>query len=82
MTLRNLISHVCETRKIVMAILEWKYRLLCDKSAFEALLRKLKTKIRLYGKSSVITVTNFRLFKTAILVKTAWKLRHEVFRTG
>ena len=31
MTSRSLISHVCETRKIIMAILHWKQGLLCDK---------------------------------------------------
>ena len=31
MTSLNLISHVCETRKFVMAILDWKQGLLCDK---------------------------------------------------
>ena len=31
MTSLNLISHVCETRKFVMAILHWKQGLLCDK---------------------------------------------------
>ena len=30
MMLRNLISHVCETRKFVMAILHWKQGLLCN----------------------------------------------------
>ena len=32
MTSLNLISHVCETRKFVMAILHWKQWLLCDKN--------------------------------------------------
>ena len=32
MTSLNLILHVCETRKFVMAILHWKQGLLCDKS--------------------------------------------------
>ena len=31
MTSRNLISHVCETRKLVMAILHWKQGLSFDK---------------------------------------------------
>ena len=28
----NLISHLCDTRKFVLAILHWKQGLLCDKS--------------------------------------------------
>ena len=32
MTSWNLISHVSETRKFVMAILHWKQGLLCDKT--------------------------------------------------
>ena len=34
MTSWNLISHVCETRKFVMAILHWKQGLLCDKTEY------------------------------------------------
>ena len=30
------ISHVCETRKLVMAILHWKQGLLCDKKRVNA----------------------------------------------
>ena len=29
--MKSYISHVCETRKFVMAILHWKQGLLCDK---------------------------------------------------
>ena len=32
MTSGNLISHACETRKFLMAILHWKQGLLCDKN--------------------------------------------------
>ena len=37
MTSSNLISHVRETKKIVMAILDWKQGLLCDKNVSEKL---------------------------------------------
>ena len=32
MTSWNLISHMCETRKFVMAMLQWTQGLLCDKN--------------------------------------------------
>ena len=35
----NLISHVCESRKFVLAILHWKQGLLCDKEIFHSLTR-------------------------------------------
>ena len=35
MTSSSLISHVCETRKFVMAILNWKQGVLCDKTNVE-----------------------------------------------
>ena len=35
MTSRNLISHVCETRKFVMAILHGKQGMLCDKTVIK-----------------------------------------------
>ena len=43
---RNLISHVCKTRKFVMAILHQKQGLLCDKNEFQTL-AKCKQKIDL-----------------------------------
>ena len=38
----NLISHVCETRKLVMAILHWKQRLLCDKKDFMDMWKRIE----------------------------------------
>ena len=34
MTSSNLISHVCDIRKFVIAILPWKQGVLCDKRLF------------------------------------------------
>ena len=40
MTSRNLISHVCKTRKFVMALSHWKQRLLCDKLCYYLILKQ------------------------------------------
>ena len=37
----NLISHVLETRKFVMAILHWKQGLLCDKNVIKLVLKNV-----------------------------------------
>ena len=57
LTTLNLISHVSETRKFVMAILHWKQGSLCDKICSSTVIERQKpTKIYNFSQFSTISL--------------------------
>ena len=72
MTSCNPISHVCETRIFVMAILHWKRGLLCDKKKCSDLYQKgLKT----VWENDEMLVTSRLVFSFSIMFLKAFFLR-------